>query len=1404
MKTAEAGEESKRNSEQRNWTNTRSTFRHPRLRIWLSQGGVKNKPITAMLDSGSSISTISPETVRKLGLTTQANNLPSTIRNADGTNTKGGWTRNVVAWINTGVSEGKMRIAVVATHDDKFLLGNDWIQRYKPTINWSTGVVSTRFGKTRLLGTSHLRQALTIIDRRKQKKIKDQGQSWWKTDASQSCIDSESESENEIVIKKAPTTKDSQHVDPEKKVKEILREPKQETPEMRNIWAEQNRLAQEVSKKLAEQAQEEKDKWQDMSDLKKETDEIDRVNIAQNPVYGGDTPRASEGKTDKEPSENPDKKKKRKDRVQNKGRPYHIPQSISRKASQTTEGEDSAHHSPVRSPVVGRRIVQVDRSVVHRRRWVPTRGDKKVKEDSYKIKDKALQLRKKLTKISSIAQKYALEKAAAQGTTDGPNDLQEWLPEQIRDYEDRFSEERAKRLPKNSRWDMTIEFRDDVTPPGYRPVYALSPQEKEAVEEFIKENLEKGWIRREDKGEYVIASPIFFTGGKSKARLVIDYREVNKLCKADPFPIPLMHTLPDELKNAKYFTTLDLRSGYNNIRIRPEDEAKAGFRTHQGVYIPRVMQFGMMNSPAVFQRAMNEIFDDMIRQGVLIYLDDIIIYAENEQELWRLTREVLERLRKVDFYLNPAKCHFNLQELDYLGFIVGKEGLKMDPYKVKAVQEWPELKNKRDIRKFIGFANFYRKFIDNYSNIVRPLTTLLSKKRTFTWGESQQQAVAKLKEAFTKAPVLVRPDYDKQFILETDASLVAMGAVLSQEQEDGSVRPIAYWSGTFNAAERNYGVGDRELLGIVKAFEVWRHHLEGAKEEVKVITDHANLTTFMEKKKLNRRQARWATELSRFRFKIQHRAGKRNGRADALSRRPDHDGSDEDNQDMILLPKTLFEPIINFREAINLTDKILAESYKIEWDNEYTIQPNGLTCRGKQIVVPPNEEIKTMITRTNHDEPMAGHPGPEKTIELVQRRFYWPKMREWITEYVQSCEECQKNKARRGKTQPPLEPLPVPEGPWEHITMDFITGLPETKNGQNAILTVVDRFSKMAIFIPCKDTTDSIQTAQLLAKHVYSKHGIPKVITTDRGPQFVSKVTKEIYNLWNITAAVSTAYHPQTDGQSERMNQEVEQFLRFYVNQEQNDWEDWIHLAEFAINDRQSSATNTTPFRAIYGRDPRRPLEIDTSLEPSRIETVDKWKKRLEKEHEKIKLCIQNAQEQMKKYTDKHRGETPEYRVGDKVLLDGRNLTLLVPTRKFAKRNLGPYKIVKKHGKLNYELALPRNIRIHPVIYAGLLIPYKTKDYPGRMVGINPDPEIINDEPEYEVEEILDIRKEGNKYQYHVKWEGYSEDEATWEPLDKGLANASEYIKEWHEANPDKPKPPNLSSWLKRHLPKDL
>ena len=472
---------------------------------------------------------------------------------------------------------------------------------------------------------------------------------------------------------------------------------------------------------------------------------------------------------------------------------------------------------------------------------------------------------------------------------------------------------------------------------------------------------------------------------------------------------------------------------------------------------------------------------------------------------------------------------------------------------------------------------------------------------------------------------------------------------------------------------------------------------------------------------------------------------------------------------------------------------------ELEWTKEEEMRyRKDEESQLRKVAVPNNEATKAEIMKIYHDSPIAGHPGIAKTIEIVERDHYWPGMREWITEYVKTCEVCQRSKVPRGKTKPPLQPLEVPEGPWTHITADFVTGLPITERGYNAVLTIVDRFTKWATFVPCTDEVNSEATARLFVDNIYTMFGMPTKITTDRGPQFSSKFMTADYEMLGITPALSTAYHPQTDGQSERVNQELEQYLRCYVDYQQDDWDKYLKLAQFAHNNRRHSATGESPFYLNFGRHPR----VEFAPKQSDTEKATDYTEQLKKIHENAREALEKAREQMKHYEDKHRGQEPDLKVGDRVLLRAENINLLVPTRKLAMRNLGPYEIVEKLGPLNYRLKLPAGLKVYSVFYAGLLKKYETKEYPGRKMETRPAPIIIGDELHFEVDKILDCQRNGNKYRYKIRWTGYTAADDTWEPLGDDIKGAAELIKEFHEKHPKAPKPPKLDEWLERHLPK--
>jgi hypothetical protein len=646
-----------------------------------------------------------------------------------------------------------------------------------------------------------------------------------------------------------------------------------------------------------------------------------------------------------------------------------------------------------------------------------------------------------LTKWSNMAQKLAQE--AAKKKVEKP--VTEMVPHGYHDYLDVFSEERAKQFPKSRSWDHKIETKPGYIPRGCR-VNKLSPVEDNLLKEWIKENLETGYICVSKSPQ---ASPFFFVGKKDgKLRPTQDYRYINEWTIRNDYPLTLITEIPDKLKGARYFTALDIRQGYNNVRIADGHQWKATFKCKYGLFEPMVMFFGLCNLPATFQAMMNKIFADLINQNkVIIYLDDILIYSKTKEEHQEITRKVLQRLRDNDLYLKAEKCKFMKEKLEYLGLIILHNHIEMDPVKVEGITEWPRPTKVKDVQAFLGFCNFYRRFIQDFSKIAQPLYDLTQKNFEWNWSGKCKEAFTALKNAFTKSPMLVMPDTAKKMQVECDASDFARGAVLSQLEEDGLYHPVAYLSKSLVEPERNYNIHNKELLAIIGALETWQHYLEGAKERVEIWTDHKNLEYFRKAQKLSRRQARWAQFLTRFDFDLLHKRGETN-KVDGLSQRIDHKhGVENNNADQTLLPEQLFKDTITTRnlfiarpttqgqgstgrkehtkvirtsiETI-LNNNIVVQGNtdlkgkiqsSVERDKEVikamdTIKGNGpqsmtkglqewnmedglILFRGK-VYVPKDNNLRREVVRSYHDPPAMGHPGRYQMLELVTQNYWWP------------------------------------------------------------------------------------------------------------------------------------------------------------------------------------------------------------------------------------------------------------------------------------------------------------------------------------------------------------------------------------------------------------------------------
>jgi len=634
---------------------------------------------------------------------------------------------------------------------------------------------------------------------------------------------------------------------------------------------------------------------------------------------------------------------------------------------------------------------------------------------------------------------------------------------------------------------------------------------------------------------------------------------------------------------------MDLKNGFHLIRIKEGDEWKTAFRTRYGLFEFQVMPFGLTNAPSTFQDMMNHVLSDMLDVGVLAYMDDILVYADTEEGHDRTVKEVLKRLQNNGLAISPEKCVWKTTEVEFLGYVIRRDGIRMSDDKVQAVLHWKTPESLTEVQSFLGFANFYRRFILNYSWVARPLTELTKKEqgKEWAWNQEAEAAFRELKNRFTTAPVLAHFDPREPVIIETDASDFALGAVLSQRNKEGRLHPVALHSRKFQPAEINYEIHDKELLAIVDAFKHWRRYCEGATHQVQVFSDHHNLEYFTTTKVLNRQQARWAQELAGIDFKIYYRPGTRNGKPDALSRRSEYrpeKGGVENQPITTVLGKNHFEQcltrsfICSSARLVSLLERRWMEEFLAEVRKEgkkdeayeqakkqeaVTGNPspkdrkarewnweNDLLYRRNLLWVPKG--LVQKVLESEHDTKVAGHMGQDKTIELIRRNFWWPKMNEQIIDFVGSCPECQENKASRHQPYGLSSPLELPYAPWQSIAMDFITDLP-ISDGCDQLWVIVDRFTKMAHFLPLRAAGKTVaDLAIIFAREVWKYRGLPTDIVSDRNSRFTSETWKELLRLLGIRSRMSTAFHPQTDGQTEWLNQTIEAYLRAFVSKEQD------------------------------------------------------------------------------------------------------------------------------------------------------------------------------------------------------------------------------------------------------------
>ncbi|CAJ0964878.1 unnamed protein product [Ranitomeya imitator] len=877
---------------------------------------------------------------------------------------------------------------------------------------------------------------------------------------------------------------------------------------------------------------------------------------------------------------------------------------------------------------------------------------------------------------------------------------------------------------------------------------------------YVKESLEKGHIRPSSSP---LGAGFFFVAKKDGSlRPCIDYRLLNKITVKFQYPLPLLSDLFARIKGASWFTKIDLRGAYNLVRIRRGDEWKTAFNMPEGHFEYLVMPFGLANAPSVFQSFMHDIFREYLDKFLIVYLDDILIFSDDWESHVKQVRTVLQVLRANSLFVKGSKCLFGVQKVSFLGFIFSPSTIDMDPVKVQAIHDWTQPTSLKSLQKFLGFANFYRRFICNFSSIAKPLTDLTKKGADLVnWSSAAVEAFQKLKRRFSSAPVLCQPDVSLPFQVEVDASEIGAGAVLSQRGSDCSVmKPCPFFFRKFSPAERNYDVGNRELLAMKWAFEEWRHWLEGAKHRVVVLTDHKNLTYLESAKRLNPRQARWSLFFTRFDFVISYLLGSKNVKADALSRSfvPDSPG--------------LSEPAGILKEGVIVS--AISRDLRRVLQKFQANKPDR--CPAEKLFV-PNRWTNKVISEV-HCSVLAGHPGIFGTRELVARSFWWPSLSRDVRSFVQSCGICARAKRCCSRASGLLLPLPVPKRPWTHISMDFISDLPVSQK-MSLIWVVCDRFSKMVHLVPLSKLPSSSDLVPLFFQHVVRLHGIPENIVSDRGSQFVSRFWRAFCGRMGIDLSFSSAFHPQTNGQTERTNQTLETYLRCFVSADQDDWASFLPLAEFALNNRASSATLVSPFFCNSGFHPR---FSSGQVESSDCPGVDTVVDRLQQIWTHVVDNLTLSQEQAQRFANRRRRVGPRLRVGDLVWLSSRHIPMKVSSPKFKPRFIGPYRISEVINPVSFRLTLPDSFFIHNVFHRSLLRRYVAPMVPSLDP---PAPVLVEGELEYIVEKILDSRVSRRKLQYLVKWKGYAQEDNSW--VFASDVHAPDLVRAFHVAHPGRP-----------------
>ena len=873
-----------------------------------------------------------------------------------------------------------------------------------------------------------------------------------------------------------------------------------------------------------------------------------------------------------------------------------------------------------------------------------------------------------------------------------------------------------------------IKHRIDTgeSPPIRQPVCRIPPFCKCQTKELLREMLDKNVIKTSNSPW---ASPVILVQKKDgTTRFCVDYRKVNAVTRKDAYPLPRVDDILDTLAGSKWFSKLDLISGYWQVEMSPEhQEKKTAFCTTEGLFDFNVMPFGLCNAPATFQRLMDMVLAGLQWSSCLVYLDDIIVIGKTFEDHLINLREVFKHLKEAGLKLKPDKCDLCVEQVKFLGHIVSAEGVQTDPEKTEKVAQWPQPSSKREVQQFLVLANYYRRFVKDFASISKPLHRLTEKTAKFEWTDDCQRAFEELRQRLVTAPILVFPDFSRTFVLDTDASDIGIGAVLSQLQEDGSERVIAYASRVLTRPERRYCVTRKELLAVVFFTRHFRAYLLGRKFCLR--TDHGSLTWLRNFKEPEDQLARWIERLQEYDFTISHRPGRKHQNADALSRGPctqcgreSHTDSssqvvdvEKENTIMVLTEKSSQNlrqmqlgdgPISLILQSLEKNEKPRSDDVRQEgpeaqrllqlWSR--LLVEDGVLKRRYEDTHTPSTWLQLVVPHTLREEvleeihagALEGHLGEEKSLHKLKERFNWPGMQQDIHNWCKTCKVCTTRKSAPKKNHALLQTIKTGY-PMEVVAADILGPLPESEAGNSYILVAGDYFTKWmeTYAIPNEETTT---IAKKLVDEMFCRFSPPEQLHSDQGRQFESTLMKEICDILKIKKTRTSAYHPQCDGLVERFNRTLLSMLSTTTKDHPFNWENQIRKVCMAYNTSVHASTGYTPFYLMFGRQASLPIDLMYGTgENNELSTSDyatQLKMSLDEAYRiaREKLCTSHRRQ--KECYDKRIHGKP-FKESDLVWSHS-PVVLRGQSKKLHHPWTGPFKIVEQISESDYKI---RNVQ---------------------------------------------------------------------------------------------------------------